>query len=216
MGAGASSVAVVTAPGHDRVRASVTAFAPNTQFFEQTKRQGTGHAAAMARPLWEQAEGYVAVVYGDHPLLRAENFRLITERLDAGMDAAILGFIPADPTGYGRLITDGERLLAIREHKDATAEERRIGLCNACILGFRAEVFRELIDQITTNNAQGEYFTSPTLSSTGECRRQEGRLRRGAGTRCARRQRSVATGTGRSAVPRGPARRFHEGWRHPA
>ena len=174
MGAGASSLAVVTAPGHDRVRASVTAFAPDAQFFEQTKRQGTGHAAAMARPLWETAQGYVAVVYGDHPLLRAENFRLITDRLDAGMDAAILGFSPVDPTGYGRLITDGERLLAIREHKDATAEERKIGLCNACILGFRAEVFRSLIDHITTDNAQGEYYVTDLVGLANAAGRKVG------------------------------------------
>ena len=85
-------------------------------------------------------------------------FRLVTDRLDAGMDAAILGFSPADPTGYGRFITDGERLLAIREHKDATEEERRIGLCNACILAFRAEVFRALIDKVGSDNAQGEFY----------------------------------------------------------
>jgi bifunctional UDP-N-acetylglucosamine pyrophosphorylase/glucosamine-1-phosphate N-acetyltransferase len=112
----------------------------------------------MARAVWQDATGYVAVVYGDHPLLRPENFKLVTDRLDAGMDAAILGFIPADPTGYGRFITDGERLLAIREHKDATPEERKIGLCNACVLAFRAEVFRELIDKVSTDNAQGEYY----------------------------------------------------------
>jgi bifunctional UDP-N-acetylglucosamine pyrophosphorylase/glucosamine-1-phosphate N-acetyltransferase len=74
------------------------------------------------------------------------------------MDAAILGFIPVDPTGYGRFITDGERLLAIREHKDASEDERKIGLCNACILAFRAPVFRELIDKVQNNNSQGEYY----------------------------------------------------------
>jgi bifunctional UDP-N-acetylglucosamine pyrophosphorylase/glucosamine-1-phosphate N-acetyltransferase len=158
--AGSSEVAVVTGPGHDAVREALTAADPDIRFFEQIERKGTGHAASMARDLWSSANGYVAVVYGDHPLLRAENFAVVTDRLDAGMDAAILGFQPADPTGYGRFITDGERLLAIREHKDASEEERRIGLCNACILVFRAEVFRELIGQIGTNNAQGEYYAT--------------------------------------------------------
>ena len=160
VGAGSSQIALVTNPGHDKVHAVVSALAPEARFFEQTERKGTAHAASMARPLWQNAKGYVAVVYGDHPLLRAENFRLILDRLDAGMDAAILGFEPANPTGYGRFITDGDRLLAIREHKDATPAERLIGLCNACILGFRAEVFRELIDKVTTNNAQGEYYVT--------------------------------------------------------
>ena len=174
IGAGASDVAVITAPGHERVRVSVSAIAPKAQFFEQAEAKGTAHAASMARPLWQAAKGYVAIVYGDHPLLRADNFKLITDRLDAGMDAAILGFIPADPTGYGRLITEGERLLAIREHKDASAEERKIGLCNACILGFRAELFRDLIDKVSTNNAQGEYYVTDLVGLANDAGKKVG------------------------------------------
>ncbi len=158
--AGSTSVGVVTGPGHQSVRDMVGELFPKAQFFEQTERRGTAHAARMARPLWEGAEGYVAVVYGDHPMLRASNFKLVTDRLDAGMDAAILGFIPADPTGYGRFITDGEKLLAIREHKDATPEERKVGLCNACILAFRAPVFAALIDKVGSANAQGEFYVT--------------------------------------------------------
>ncbi|GLQ57634.1 bifunctional UDP-N-acetylglucosamine diphosphorylase/glucosamine-1-phosphate N-acetyltransferase GlmU [Devosia nitrariae] len=156
--AGSREVAVVTGPDHESVREALLAIDPDLRFFEQVERKGTAHAAAMARDLWSTAGGYVAAIYGDHPLLRAENFKVVTDRLEAGMDAAILGFEPADPTGYGRFITDGERLLAIREHKDASESERRIGLCNACILAFRAEVFRELIDKVDNKNAQGEYY----------------------------------------------------------
>jgi len=156
--AGAGRIALVTGPGHDAVRATVAAIAPEVEFFEQVERRGTAHAASMARPLFEAAEGYIAVTYGDHPLLRSLNFAGVLDRLDAGMDVAILGFEPVDPTGYGRFITEGDRLLAIREHKDASEAERRIGLCNACILAFRAPVFRQLIDKVQPNNAQGEYY----------------------------------------------------------
>ncbi len=156
--AGANSIALVTGPKHQAIRDAVSALDADVQHFEQSVARGTGHAASMARELFDKAKGYVAVVYGDHPLLRGVNFRAVLDRLDAGLDVAILGFEPKDPTGYGRFITDGERLLAIREHKDASEEERRIGLCNACILAFRAEVFRDLIDGLDTNNAQGEYY----------------------------------------------------------
>lgn len=158
--AGSTQVAMITGPGHDSVREAIRAIDPGIVFFEQTERKGTAHAASMARDLWSRASGYVAIVYGDHPLLRGENFKVVTDRLQAGMDAAILGFEPIDPTGYGRFITEGERLLAIREHKDASEEERRIGLCNACILAFRADVFRELIDKVGSNNAQGEFYAT--------------------------------------------------------
>ncbi|WMT85188.1 bifunctional UDP-N-acetylglucosamine diphosphorylase/glucosamine-1-phosphate N-acetyltransferase GlmU [Pelagibacterium sp. 26DY04] len=156
--AGAVTVAMVTGPGHDAVREAMARIDPQVVFFEQTERRGTAHAASMARPVFTQAQGYIAVVYGDHPLLRGEDFKRVMDRLDAGLDAAILGFEPSDPTGYGRFITDGNKLLAIREHKDASEEERRIGICNACILAFRAEVFQALIDRVGTDNAQGEYY----------------------------------------------------------
>ncbi len=165
---GSDRVALITAPQHNDVRAMVGRLYPQVQFFEQAERKGTAHAASMARPLFDGAAGYVAVVYGDHPLLSGPIFKLVTDRLDAGMDAAILGFIPANPTGYGRFITDGEKLLAIREHKDASEEERRIGLCNACILAFRADVFSSLIDRVGTANAQGEYYVTDLVELANE------------------------------------------------
>jgi len=160
---GASRVATVTGPGHDAIRKAMLSIHPDIAFFEQIERRGTAHAAMMARPAYERAEGYIAVVYADHPLLRADNFKQITERLDAGADAVVLGFEAKDPTGYGRLITDGDRLLAIREHKDATDAEREITLCNACILAFRADIFRDCIDKVGHNNAQGEYYLTDLI-----------------------------------------------------
>lgn len=155
---GTSQMAVITSPGRPEIAQAVSSLVPEAQLYEQAETLGTAHAAKMARPLFEKATGYIAVVYGDHPLLEGETFRQITDKLDAGADAAILGFEPADPTGYGRLITQGERLLDIKEQKDATNAERAIGLCNACILGFRADVFNALIDKVGNNNAQNEYY----------------------------------------------------------
>ena len=156
--AGSNRIALVTGPRHAAIRETVSTLYPDVVHFEQSEAKGTAHAASMAKELYESATGYVAVVYGDHPLLRGINFRAVLDRLDAGLDVAILGFEPRDPTGYGRFITDGETLLAIREHKDATEEERRIRLCNACILAFRVEVFRDLIDKVDNKNVQNEYY----------------------------------------------------------
>lgn len=157
-GAGASGLAVITGPKPDALQKAVTATAPNAQFFQQNEPKGTAHAALMAEPLWSEAEGYIAVVYGDHPLLRPEIFQRVLDRLDAGKDGAILGFEPEDATGYGRLLTEGDRVLDIREHKDASEDERKVGLCNACILAFKADVFRGAIVKIDDNNAQKEFY----------------------------------------------------------
>ena len=113
-----------------------------------------------------QRHGYVVVVFGDHPLLRSENFAGVIGRLDAGMDAASSASSPRIRPATAGFITEGDRLLAIREHKDATDAERTIGLCNACILAFRAEVFRELIDKLGTPTTRRASTTSPTSSSS--------------------------------------------------
>ncbi|WP_417581567.1 bifunctional UDP-N-acetylglucosamine diphosphorylase/glucosamine-1-phosphate N-acetyltransferase GlmU [Pelagibacterium sp.] len=172
--AGASKIAMITGPGHDAVRRAMAGIDPDIAFFEQIERKGTAHAASMAQPAFAEAKGYVAVVYGDHPLLRGADFSRVTARLDAGLDVAILGFEPKDPTGYGRFITDGEKLLAIREHKDASESEREIGLCNACILAFRAEVFTALINKVGTNNAQGEYYLTDLVALANEAGHEVG------------------------------------------
>ncbi|MGV8954344.1 MAG: NTP transferase domain-containing protein, partial [Cypionkella sp.] len=60
--AGSERIAVITGPGHDSIRKSIAAIDPQIVFFEQTERKGTGHAASMARELFKDAEGYVAVL----------------------------------------------------------------------------------------------------------------------------------------------------------
>ena len=156
--AGSNNIGVVTAPNQTQIVQLVSSLAPNAKVFEQTERLGTAHAAQMARPIWENANGNIAVVYGDHPLLRAANFVSVLELLEQGFDAAVLGFEPDNPSGYGRLIVEGERLLDIVEHKDASATQLEIGLCNACILVFKAEIFRQIIDKVGNENAQMEYY----------------------------------------------------------
>src|SRR5690606_16373675 len=65
--AGSSRVALVTGPRHAAIRDMVSALDPDIVHFEQAEAKGTAHAASMARALYENATGYVAVVYGDHP-----------------------------------------------------------------------------------------------------------------------------------------------------
>lgn len=164
--AGSSSIALVTAPEAGDVRNAVSKIAPEAQFFDQTERRGTAHAARAARDAWQDATGYVVIVYGDHPLLQPESFDLVLEKLDDGFDATTLAFVPDDPTGYGRLIVDDDNLLDIREQKDASDEELQIGLCNACILAFKADLFREVIDSVTSDNAQNEFYLTDLFRLT--------------------------------------------------
>lgn len=166
--AGAERIGLVTSPGADALRAVVREVDADVEFFTQDVPRGTADAAKAARDLFESATGHIAVVYGDHPLLTGDIFKLVTERLNAGWDSAILGFVPADPRGYGRFLTDGEKLLNIVEHKDASEAQREIGLCNACILGLSAESFRATIDLVGSNNAQNEFYLGDLVPLANE------------------------------------------------
>jgi bifunctional UDP-N-acetylglucosamine pyrophosphorylase/glucosamine-1-phosphate N-acetyltransferase len=170
--AAGSTIAVVVGPNHEAVEAAVTRFEASAHISKQVDRLGTGHAVQQARAAYEAAQGHVLVLYADNPLITGETIARIVEKLDGGADMVVVGFRPENPTGYGRLLTKDGQIFAIREHKDATEEERQIGLCNSGIMGFRGEVLRSVIDRIENKNAKGEYYLTDAVElAAGDARR---------------------------------------------
>jgi bifunctional UDP-N-acetylglucosamine pyrophosphorylase/glucosamine-1-phosphate N-acetyltransferase len=163
-GAGVERIVVVTHRGGDAVRA----FAEKcgTESVIQDPQLGTGHAAACAAPLLKDFPGTVVVAYGDMPLVTAATFEAsFAAQAETGM--AIIGFRPADPGAYGRMILDRARLLdRIVEFKDATSEERAVTLCNAGILAAASKEFFYWVGKLGNANAQHEYYLTdvPTLA----------------------------------------------------
>src|SRR5207248_6376296 len=92
------------------------------------------------------------------PLISAATFARLRAALEKGTALAVLGFRAADPTGYGRLLLDGDRLMAIREHADASAEERKVTLCNAGVMAFDGRRALEILDRIGNANTKREYY----------------------------------------------------------
>ena len=167
-----SSITVVVGPNHENVELAVVRIAPDVAIARQLERLGTAHAVQQAATSYAGAAGNVLVLYADTPLVTAATVSEITRRLDEGADMVVVGFRPLDPTGYGRLLTEGSRLLAIREHKDATEDERKVGLCNSGIIGFRADTLRSVIDRIGNANAKGEYYLTDSVElASGDGRR---------------------------------------------
>src|SRR6185312_10111651 len=124
-GTGAAT-AVVIGPNHEAVAAEATRLRPDAATYVQRERLGTAHAVLAAREAIAEGADALLVAFGDTPLLSAETFTRLQAALRNGAALAVLGFRAADPTGYGRLLVEGDRLVAIREQADASAEERKI------------------------------------------------------------------------------------------
>src|SRR5262249_34558304 len=85
-------------------------------------------------------------------------------KVGQGADLAALGFRAADPTGYGRMIAEGDTLVRIVEHKDATADEKRVDLCFAGPLAGKARTVFELLHKVGNRNAQGEFYLTDVFA----------------------------------------------------
>ncbi|UUP19611.1 bifunctional UDP-N-acetylglucosamine diphosphorylase/glucosamine-1-phosphate N-acetyltransferase GlmU [Nitratireductor thuwali] len=160
--AGANGEAVVIGHGAEEVRAAVElqagASGRSPEVFVQRERLGTAHAVLAARQAIARGYDDVLVVFGDHPLLQPEVLMDARARLAAGAAVAVLGFRPPVPTGYGRLVENDGRLIAIREEKDCTEAERKIGFCNSGIMAIAGEHALPLLDAVGNDNAKGEFY----------------------------------------------------------
>src|SRR5690606_24204985 len=136
--AGVARKALVVAPEMEAVEKAARSIDAGTQTHIQHEALGTAHAVLAARDAIEGFDGDIIVLYGDTPLLRAESLRALADKLGEGADVAVLGFEARDPAGYGRLVLDAEgNLLAIREEKEASEDEKRITLCNSGVIALR-------------------------------------------------------------------------------
>jgi bifunctional UDP-N-acetylglucosamine pyrophosphorylase/glucosamine-1-phosphate N-acetyltransferase len=130
----------------------------------QDPPQGTGHAVLAARSALAGFVGDVVVTYADCPLLDAATIEPLFALRSKGADLAVMGFDPAEPGAYGRLIlTPGGELLRIVEVKDASAEERQVRHCNSGILAADANVLFGLLDKVGNDNANGEYYLTDVI-----------------------------------------------------
>lgn len=161
--AGAKRLAVVVGPRAERVREAASKAAPGVALFEQTERLGTAHAVLQARAAIAEGADDVLVLYGDTPLVTPETVGQVRAKLATGADVAVVGFRTPSPTGYGRLLTRDDRLVAIREEKDANPAERAVTFCNSGIMGFRAPAMLSILDAIGNANAKGEYYLTDAV-----------------------------------------------------
>ena len=160
-------IVVVIGPDRPDVAREIKARAPQAEIVVQTERLGTAHAVLHARAALEQKPAAVVVLFGDTPLVRAPTISRLLSAVGDGVGAAALGFETGNPAGYGRLVIAGGDLVAIREHKDATEEERQITFCNGGLMALDGARALEILDGIGNDNAQKEYYLPDAVERSG-------------------------------------------------
>lgn len=138
----------------------------DVHFAWQREQLGTGHAVMMTEEVMGDFDGTTLVAAGDVPFLSAGSIRRLLE-VHQGMKASAtcLSAVFADPTGYGRIVRDGDSdiLQEIIEHKDASEEVRAIHEINSGTFCFDNRALFAALKQVGKDNAQGEYYLTDTI-----------------------------------------------------
>ena len=129
----------------------------------QEEQLGTAHAVSCG--LKDLIADDITVLLGDVPLLRSRTITdLVEARREADAAVAVLTAFPPDSTGYGRIVRDGNILSEIVEERDTTPEQQKIGEINTGIMSFDGSILPLLLEGITTDNDQNEYYLTDAIS----------------------------------------------------
>jgi bifunctional UDP-N-acetylglucosamine pyrophosphorylase/glucosamine-1-phosphate N-acetyltransferase len=160
----AGRVGVVLGRGADEVKKRFKD-RPGLSFFLQKERRGSGDAVKSAAGWFKKRGGDVLVLCGDAPLVRPETLKgLLFFHRRAKNAATVLTGRVENPFGYGRVLRDGQnRVLGIREEKDATPQEKTIKEINSGAYVFSAPDLLKILGRLKANNAKGEYYLTDVI-----------------------------------------------------
>lgn len=169
---------IVVVVGHqaDEVRAEAEAAGPERlTVVEQAEQRGTGHAVRTALEGGGVGDAdTILVVPGDTPLLRPEP---LAELLSVAADhaASMLTTHLDDPTGYGRVVRDGDGMVSrVVEHGDATEAERRVTEVATSVYAFDRESLAQEVSRLPTGNAQGEEYLTDVIEPLATAAQEAG------------------------------------------
>lgn len=137
----------------------------NAKTVLQTPQLGTGHAVSMVCPMLKDYKGLVLILCGDTPLITEETLNKFIEfHKSENSDLTVMSTIFDDPTTYGRIIREQDNTLkCIVEEKDATPEQKAVKEVNAGIYCIDWAKVQPAFSQLTSNNAQGEYYLTDII-----------------------------------------------------
>ncbi|OHD77779.1 MAG: UDP-N-acetylglucosamine diphosphorylase/glucosamine-1-phosphate N-acetyltransferase, partial [Sulfuricurvum sp. GWF2_44_89] len=151
-------VIVVVAHQRDAVIAAMERYFSDLTFITQDAENfpGTGGAMMGVKPKYDD----VLVLNGDMPLIE----RTAIEKFLANPADIVMSVISLEnPSGYGRVVIENDRVQRIVEEKDASASEKAIHTVNAGVYAFKHHVLQTYIPQLSNANAQGEYYLTDVI-----------------------------------------------------
>jgi bifunctional UDP-N-acetylglucosamine pyrophosphorylase/glucosamine-1-phosphate N-acetyltransferase len=163
LAAGAEKVVVVDGPDR-RLEASLNG---SVEIAIQREARGTADAVRAAAKHIDPRRP-VVVLFGDVPLIRASTIRELVEHHERdGAAATMATVVLEDPSGYGRVVRapDGtvERVVETKAPGDATELELHIREVNTGIFAFDGEQLLIALQQVSGENAQGEFYLPDVL-----------------------------------------------------
>jgi len=134
----------------------------------QGQQRGTGDAARVGLAASGPRAARVLILYGDVPLVTADDIRSLLAPLDAGSVPAALSLatcVVDDPTGYGRVLRKGGAVVEVREQRDLRGDdERLVREINAGVYAGGVPLLREALGALVPNNAQGELYLTDVVA----------------------------------------------------
>ena len=153
--------------GHqaERVEEYINKNYDNAKCVLQSPQLGTGHAVSMALPYLKDFDGEVIILCGDTPLITSETIKEFVEyHRNNKSDLTVMSAIFENPTNYGRIIRNQDGSLnSIVEEKDATPEQKAVKEINAGIYCINWAKIKPAFNELTSNNAQGEYYLTDII-----------------------------------------------------
>ena len=178
--AGAGKVVVVDSPA----RALADVLPEGVELTIQPRSNGTG-GAVVAAAAQIDPDAAVVILSGDVPLVSAQAIaELLAAHAAGGAPATMATTVLADPSGYGRVVRDGEgNVVRVVETKqqvgpggqsdsevdptgqpgDATPQELQIQEVNTGIFAFAGRALLDALPRLSTDNAQGELYLPQVL-----------------------------------------------------
>jgi bifunctional UDP-N-acetylglucosamine pyrophosphorylase / glucosamine-1-phosphate N-acetyltransferase len=152
--------------GHEADRVKSAVESTGVQFVLQAEQRGTGHAMQMLKAFFTLNEAplpkHLLVLSGDVPLIRPETIAAVRDvHLSERAAMTILTAVPANPTGYGRVLRltpEGAEVTAIIEQKSLTPEHLNTPEINSGIYCFETKALFSKLDALDTKNAHGEFY----------------------------------------------------------